>query len=70
MPVKDFDGFIKMCRRDFREHLEGYLNGSGDLKYLLKGMLEQCTSAFEEKALTENLQEEFKLYMEELNKGA
>lgn len=66
MAVKNFEEFIKNCREEFRWNI----NGSRELKDILKGMLDECCSKFEEETLKENLQEEFKLYMEGMTKGA
>lgn len=70
MAVRDFEEFIKNCREEFRWQINGYINGSRELKDILKGMLGECCSEFEEETLKENLQEEFKLYMEGMTKGA
>lgn len=70
MAVKNFEEFIKNCREEFRWQINGYINGSRELKDILKKMLGECYSEFEEETLKENLQEEFKLYMEGITKGA
>lgn len=70
MEVRDFEEFIKNCREEFRWQINGYINGSRELKDILKRMLGECCSKFEEETLKESLQEEFKLYMEGMTKGA
>lgn len=70
MGADEFDEFIKNCREEFRWHINGYINGSRELKDILKRMFGECCSEFEEETLKEHLQEEFKLYMEGVTKGA
>lgn len=66
MEITAFEEFIKNCREEFRWHIKGYMDGSLDLKNMLKGMLDRCCSTYEEETLKENLQEEFKNYMNDL----
>lgn len=70
MAARDFEEFIKNCREEFRWRINGYINGSRELKDILKKMFGECCSEFEEEILKESLQEEFKLYMEGMTKGA
>lgn len=66
MEVTTFEEFIKNCREEFRWYVKGYIEGSSDLKNMLKDMLDKCCSTYEEETLKENLQEEFKIYMSDL----
>lgn len=67
MEVREMMGFMNECRKEFRSILEDNFDGRVvDLKDVLRGMLLECGSAFEEQTLTENLKEEFQDYMESL----
>lgn len=59
--------FMNDCRRDFRQMLSK-TGGTKTNEFagLLKGMLDECCSAFEEETLKENLQEELREYMDSL----
>lgn len=69
MAVENFEEFIKNCREEFRWQINGYMTGSRDLKDILKKMLSECCSTFEEETLKEHLQEEFRNYMEGVTEG-
>lgn len=36
MAARDFEEFIKNCREEFRWRINGYINGSRELKDILK----------------------------------
>lgn len=71
MEITYFEEFVKESRLKFRESLE--LNADNgnivDITALLKEMLDECCSEFEEETLKENLQEEFKLYLNSISEG-
>lgn len=70
MSIGNFNEFIKESRILFREHISTYLTkGSLIMKTLIKEMLEKCESDFEIETLKENLQEEFKLYLDAIERG-
>lgn len=65
MTVYNFMGFVEGVRGGFKELLkEGY--EQDEMKNFLRKCLDQCTNDFEELTLVENLQEEFKEYLEEV----
>lgn len=69
MEVEKFKVFIEECRRRFHEKLNAFTNGriNDFFGRQLKDMLGECCSKFEEDTLKENLQEEFKLYLNNLH---
>lgn len=72
MAVENFTMLIDKAREEFRWILKGYSettqNERDGLKKMIKKYLDKCCSDFEEEALKENLQEEFKLYLESLKR--
>lgn len=71
MEIFEFEGFIKNSRRRFAKYINNYLDGDvGDMTNSIKDMLLECGSLFEEETLKENLQEEFQVYLDSIQKGA
>lgn len=72
MEVKKFERWIRTCRIAFRKELDGtgvFVDTTfKTFKEMFKSMLEKCCSEFEEQTLKENLQEEFRDYMNSLQK--
>ena len=67
MTIIEFDTFIKVSRKEFRELIDNYLHGKvEEMKKTIKNKLDECRSDFEVTVLKENLQEEFGLYLNEL----
>jgi hypothetical protein len=67
MSLNDMYTKIPEMREEFRGRLEKAADQNG-LKLFLRSCLEQCESQFEEEVLTENLKEEFALYVSSLKK--
>lgn len=71
MEIIELKEFIEESRKKFRNKLRERSDESVEgLKELIVEMFAKCCSTFEEETLKENLQEEFKLYMEGMTKGA
>lgn len=67
MAIVKFETFIKETRKEFRDLIMIYLDGEiGEMKRMIKNKLDECRSDFEVDVLKENLQEEFGLYLNEL----
>lgn len=67
MEIVKFETFIKETRKEFRDLIAIYLDGTiGEMKQMIKNKLDECQSEFEVNVLKENLQEEFGLYLNEL----
>ena len=67
MTIVDFENFIKEARKEFRDLITIYLDGEvEEMKRIIKNNLDECRSDFEVSVLKENLQEEFGLYLNEL----
>lgn len=67
MEIVEFETFIKEVRKEFRELITIYLDGEVEkMKRMIKNKLDECRSDFEVSVLKENLQEEFGLYLNEL----
>lgn len=67
MTIVDFENFIKEARNEFRDLITIYLDGEvEEMKRMIKNKLDECRSDFEVSVLKENLQEEFGLYLNEL----
>lgn len=67
MAIVEFETFIKEARKEFRDLITIYLDGEvEEMKQMIKNKLDECRSDFEVSVLKENLQEEFGLYMNEL----
>lgn len=67
MAIVKFETFIKEARKEFRDLITIYLDGEvGEMKRMIKNKLDECRSEFEMNVLKENLQEEFGLYLNEL----
>lgn len=67
MTIVDFENFIKEARKEFRDLITIYLDGEvEEMKRMIKNKLDECRSDFEVSVLKENLQEEFGLYLNEL----
>lgn len=67
MEIVEFENFIKEARKEFRDLITIYLDGEvEEMKRMIKNKLDGCRSDFEVSVLKENLQEEFGLYLNEL----
>lgn len=67
MAILEFETFIKEARKEFRDLITIYLDGEvEEMKQMIKNKLDECRSDFEVSVLKENLQEEFGLYLNEL----
>lgn len=67
MAILEFETFIKEARKEFRDLITIYLDGEvKEMKQMIKNKLDECRSDFEVSVLKENLQEEFGLYLNEL----
>lgn len=67
MAIVEFETFIKEARKEFRDLIAIYLDGEvKEMKQMIKNKLDECRSDFEVSVLKENLQEEFGLYLNEL----
>lgn len=68
MCIMEFEEFIHGARLMFATALKdhSFELDMKDMKKVLKNLLEQCTSDFEENALKENLQEVFREYLDEV----
>lgn len=67
MEIVEFETFIKEARKEFRDLITIYLDGEVEkMKRMIKNKLDECRSDFEVSVLKENLQEEFGLYLNEL----
>lgn len=67
MAIVEFETFIKEARKEFRDLITIYLDGEvEEMKQMIKNKLDECRSDFEVSVLKENLQEEFGLYLNEL----
>lgn len=67
MAILEFETFIKEARKEFRDLITIYLDGEvEEMKQMIKNKLDECRSDFEVSVLKENLQEEFGLYLNEI----
>ena len=67
MTIVGFENFITDARTEFRDLITIYLDGEvEEMKRMIKNKLDECRSDFEVSVLKENLQEEFGLYLNEL----
>jgi hypothetical protein len=66
MELCEMNGFVLDARQDFRAFLEEHDGYIHSIKNLIKEQLAKCGSVFEEQTLTENLKEEFNLYLDTL----
>ena len=67
MAILEFETFIKEARKEFRDLITIYLDGEvEEMKQMIKNKLDECRSDFEVSVLKENLQEEFRLYLDNL----
>lgn len=68
MYTVEFEEFINGARLLFATTLKdsSFELNMEDMKKVLKNLLGQCTSSFEEETLKENLQEVFREYLDEV----
>lgn len=65
MAVREFEEYIKNCRKEFRENLDVTDIYGFKMNAKIKNFFKECTNQFEEDTLIENLKEEFEDYLKE-----
>lgn len=67
MEIGRFEIFVKEARAEFRSLISDYPDSrTGEMKEMIKKKISECNSDFEINVLKEHLQEEFSLYLDNL----